>query len=383
MQMNVRERLKDDRPYWKVLVSLAFSLIGTILFVYIGVKGLIYFLPFTIGWFLSFIARPMVTWLEKRLKIVKKFGSAITIVFVLVLCVGIIYLVVSALWGEVKELMDKIPMLYGELEVGMDKIGKRGHEVFALLPDAIRNSWSTLMTSLETAVGELVSKISEPTVEAAGNVAKSIPSVFVGVIVTFVAAYFFTAQKEEVLTWAKRVVPDPIVNRMTMVMDNLKYAIGGYFKAQFKIMGVVFVILLVGFMLLKLRFAFLIALVTAMLDFLPFFGTGTVMWPWMVYKAMVGDYRMLIFLAIIYAATQITRQTIQPKLVGDSMGLNPIYTLFLLYAGYKVGGIIAMIFAVPVGMIVLNLYKAGAFDYILNDVWILTEGIMSLRETGR
>jgi predicted PurR-regulated permease PerM len=92
---------------------------------------------------------------------------------------------------------------------------------------------------------------------------------------------------------------------------------------------------------------------------------------------------MLIFLAIIYATTQVTRQLIQPKLVGDSMGLNPIYTLFLLYAGYKMGGIIAMIFAVPAGLIVLNLYKAGAFDYILNDVWILAEGIMSLRETGQ
>lgn len=383
MQMNVRERLQDDRPYWKVLVSLAFSLIGTILFVYIGIKGLIYFLPFTIGWFLSFVARPMVTWLEKRLKIVKKFASAITIIFVLALCVGVIYLIFSGLWGEVKALMYKAPALYGELEAGFEKIGNRGHELFALLPEAVRNSWDSMMTSLETMVGDLVSKISEPTVEAAGSVAKSIPSVFVGTIVTLVAAYFFTAQKEEVLTWAKRVTPDPIVNRMTLVMDNLKYAIGGYFKAQFKIMGVVFVILIIGFTLLELRFAILIALVTAMLDFLPFFGTGTVMWPWMLYKAMVGDYRMLIFLAIIYATTQVTRQLIQPKLVGDSMGLNPIYTLFLLYAGYKVGGIIAMIFAVPVGLIVLNLYKAGAFDYILNDVWILAEGIMSLRETGR
>ena len=383
MQMNVRERLQDDRPYWKVLVSLAFSLIGTILFIYIGVKGLIYFLPFTIGWFLSFIARPMVTWLEKRLKIVKKFGSAITIVLVLAICVGLIYLVISGLWGEVKALMYKAPTLYGELELGFAKIGTRGHEIFALFPEVIRNSWSSMMASLETALGELVSKISEPTVEAAGSVAKSIPSVFVGTIVTFVAAYFFTAQKDEVLIWAKRVVPDPIVNRMTLVIDNLKYAVGGYFKAQFKIMIVVFIILVAGFSLLKLRFAILIALVTALLDFLPFFGTGTILWPWMAYKAMVGDYRMLVFLAVIYAVTQVTRQLIQPKLVGDSMGLNPIYTLFLLYGGYKVGGIIAMIFAVPAGLIVLNLYKAGAFDYILNDVWILTEGIMSLRETGK
>ena len=380
MQMNVRERLGDNRPYWKVLVSLAFSLIGTILFVYIGIRGLIYFLPFTIGWFLSFIARPMVTWLENRLKIVKKFGSAITIVFVLALCVGLIYLIISGLWGEIKALIYKAPALFHELEEGLTKIGNRGNELSNLLPDAVSSSWSSMLTSLERTAGDLVSKISEPTVEAAGSVAKSIPSAFVGVIVTFLAAYFFTAQKDEVLIWAKRVTPDPIVNRMTMVMDNLKYAVGGYFKAQFKIMGVVFIILVIGFSLLKLRFAVLIALVTAMLDFLPFFGTGTVMWPWMLYKVMVGDYRTALFLAIIYATTQVTRQLIQPKLVGDSIGLNPIYTLFLLYMGYKVGGIIAMIFAVPVGLIVLNLYKAGAFDYILNDVWILAEGIMKLRD---
>lgn len=62
------------------------------------------------------------------------------------------------------------------------------------------------------------------------------------------------------------------------------------------------------------------------------------------------------------------------------MGLNPLVTLILLYAGYKTGGVLAMIFAVPVGMIAINLYKAGAFDYILDDVRILAEGIMSLRE---
>lgn len=91
---------------------------------------------------------------------------------------------------------------------------------------------------------------------------------------------------------------------------------------------------------------------------------------------------MAIALMAIYAVTQVVRQLIQPKLVGDSMGLNPLATLVLLYAGYKIGGLIAMIFAVPVGLIAMNLYKAGAFDYILDDVWILAEGIMSLRETG-
>ena len=81
----------------------------------------------------------------------------------------------------------------------------------------------------------------------------------------------------------------------------------------------------------------------------------------------------------IYAVTQLVRQFIQPKLVGDSMGLNPLFTLVLLYIGYKVGSVLGMIFAVPIGVIAVNLYKAGAFDYILDDVKILAEGVLSLR----
>ena len=102
--------------------------------------------------------------------------------------------------------------------------------------------------------------------------------------------------------------------------------------------------------------------------------------PWALYKFLVGNYKMAIGLIIVYGITQLVRQVIQPKLVGDSIGMNPLLTLVLLYIGYKVDGVFGMIFAVPVGMIVINLFKAGAFDYILDDVKILGEGILSLRE---
>lgn len=109
MQMNVRERLQDNRPYWKVIVSLAFSLIGTILFIYIGIWALSFFMPFVIGWFLAFVASPLVLWLEKRLKIVKKLSSAIVVILVLVGCVALIYFAGSKLWNEVSSLIRNFP----------------------------------------------------------------------------------------------------------------------------------------------------------------------------------------------------------------------------------------------------------------------------------
>ena len=71
---------------------------------------------------------------------------------------------------------------------------------------------------------------------------------------------------------------------MSMVMYNLKYAVGGYFKAQFKIMVVVGFILFFGFLILGIEYVFLLAVLIAFLDFLPFFGTGTALIPWAVYK---------------------------------------------------------------------------------------------------
>ena len=378
--MSVKEDLGDTRPYWKVLVSLVFSLTATVIFIYVGIKAIFYFMPFVIGWILSVIAGPLVTFLEKKLKIMKRLGSAITIILVLALCIGLIYLIISQIWEEISVLIRNFPSMYHDLERGLSQIGTQGNALFERFPEQIQNSWATLMNNLDDTASSLIGRIGEPTIEVAGNVAKRIPSVLIGTIVAFVSAYFFIADKENLGEWVKKVVPKSITSRLLLVGENLKYAMGGYFKAQFKIMGVVFAILLVGFTLMQIRFSILLAIAIAFLDFLPFFGTGTALIPWAIYKFLVGDYKMVAALVILYGVTQLVRQLIQPKLVGDSMGLNPLYTLFLLYLGYRVGSVLGMIFAVPIGLILLNLYQAGAFDYILNDVKILAEGILSLRE---
>lgn len=71
---------------------------------------------------------------------------------------------------------------------------------------------------------------------------------------------------------------------------------------------------------------------------------------------------------------------IQPKIVGDSMGLPPLLTLFLLYLGFKMRGIAGMIFAVPVGIIVINLYKYGVFDSMIENAAMLIREINEFRK---
>lgn len=378
-EAEVRE-MKETRPYWKVIVSLVFSLIATILFVVIGYCLLRLFLPFVIGWIIAFIANPMVCWLEKRLKIVKKLGTAITIVVVLGAVVGVIYLVIDSIVPEASGLISDLPRMYGEMKLGLLEIGAKLQGIFQLLPKEAQHGWNSIMSNLGTAAGDWIGTLSEPTVEVAGNVAKSIPSVFIGMIVMIISAYFFVAEREEVIAWVKKVTPRPVEDRMAMVISNLKYAIGGYFKAQFQIMLVLGTIMFVGFTILGVKYAIVLAILFAFLDFLPFFGTAITLVPWAIYNLLGHNYKMAVGLVVLYVLTQLIRQLIQPKLVGDEVGLKALPTLVLLYLGYKVGSIWGMIFAVPIGMIVINMYHAGAFDYILDDVKILIRGISKLRK---
>ena len=372
--------MENSRPYWQVALRLLFSLLATVAFVVIGWNLIRFFMPFVIGWIIAAIASPLVNWLEKRLKIVKKLGSALIVILVLAAIILALYFGISRLASEISDLIRNFPDMYAQLEIGLRQIGDTLSGIFERLPTGIQNGWNTVVQNLDQYMGNLVSNMSEPTVMAAGNIAKSVPYYLISFIVAVLSAYFFIVEREEVLAWMKRVSPESVQKRMTLVMDNLRYAVGGYFKAQFKIMGIVFLILLVGLGILDTGYFVLVAILIAFLDFLPFFGTGTAMIPWAVYEFFMGDYKMTVALIVIYVITQAVHQLLQPKLVGDSVGLNPLVTLFLLYIGYRMGGILWMILAVPIGMVLINMCQAGAFDYIFDDVKILVDGILGLRE---
>ena len=104
------------------------------------------------------------------------------------------------------------------------------------------------------------------------------------------------------------------------------------------------------------------------------------MFPWAFVKLLTGEYPFAVGLILLYVLTQVVRQIIQPKIVGDSMGLPPLMTLLFLYLGFKINGISGMILAVPIGIIGLNLYKYGASDSLIENVRLLAAEIQRFRK---
>lgn len=161
--------------------------------------------------------------------------------------------------------------------------------------------------------------------------------------------------------------PAVIQEHWRVFSDSLKNVFGGYFKAQFQYGNhwCDFIYRISDF---KVKFAVVVAILIAFLDMLPFFGTGTALIPWALFKIISGDVQYAVGLVILYLTTQLIRRIIEPKVVGDTIGMNPLLTLVFMYIGYRVSGVIGMILAVPVGAIVINFYKAGVFHGPLHGI---------------
>lgn len=366
--------------YLKICANLLVAVFTVFVVFYIGPKVIVFFMPFVIGYFISWIANPLVRFLEKRLKIVRKHSSMIIIIGVLAAVILILYASVVKLTEEGINLMNNLPQIYENLAMEFKAIGENLQGIFRKLPYGVQANISNVTSDFTEYISNFVQAVSVPTFTAAGNFAKNVPGTLIAIIMCILSAYFFTAERDKLIAVLAEHMPSGIWKGVHRVIGDLKHVIGGYFKAQLKIMVVVYVILVVGLLIMKVDYVLLVAFLIAFLDMLPFFGTGTVLGPWAIVKILSGDYRMAIGLIVLYGVTQLVRQIIQPKIVGDTIGMNPLATLFFMFVGYKFSGVIGMIVAVPVGMILINLYQAGVFD---NQIRCLKELINDFNEFRR
>ncbi len=368
------------KKYIKAILNLAIAFIIAVGVIWLVPKGIVFFMPFVLGWIIAWIASPMVRFFEEKLKIRRKAGSVVVIVVVIGLVVLAGYLIGGKLIREIAGFVGDLPAMWESLEKDFDEIGKNLSSLYDKLPVDVQNTLNNIGTQTNEFVGELIGKISSPTIAAVGNFAKQLPTIVIGIVMCLLSSYFFVAERVPFTSTIKQYMPESLRYRARIIKRSLVKAVGGYFKAQIKIEIWIYLLLVVGFFILGIDYALLIALGVAILDFLPFFGTGTAMVPWAIVKFLSSDYRMTIGLLLIWGVSQLVRQIIQPKIVGDSIGVPPIPTLFLLYIGYMVEGVVGMIIAVPIGIILWTLYKEGAFDTTKHSIQILSAGLNRFRK---
>lgn len=363
----------------KLIVNILISLVILLLCIFLVPRLVVFFMPFVIGWLISCIANPLVVFLERKLKIRRKAGTVVVIVCVIAAVIGLGYGLGVVLWRQISGFIQEVPAMWETVKQDFDAFGDWIDHYIGVRSPKLADTLNDLGNIIGEMITDLPKSFDFGTFEGMGSMVGNIASVIISIIMCMLSAYFFIADREWLGRFLNRVFPENITRKYDVFASSLKQAVGGYFKAQFRIEIWMYVLLLIGLTVLKVRYGLLIALLIAFLDFLPFFGTGIVLIPWALVNVIGGNYLRALGFLIIWGSGQLFRQLIQPKIMGDSIGMEPIPTLFLLFIGYRLAGVGGMLVAVPIGIIVVNMNEAGFFDTPKYSIRLLVRNMNQFR----
>ena len=295
--------------------------------------------PFLLGAGLALAAEPLVALLSRKLPRGAATGIGVTLTF------AILALIITALCAlavrELGVLAAVLPELLEAAKGGMESLELFLTDLVMRSPESIQPMLIERVEALFSGSSALLDRGTAFLLKLASGVLTALPDSALGFGTGLIASYMISAKLP---AFRARLNVDKFAPWLDAAR-GMKSAVFGWLKAQVKLSGVTWGILTVGFYILKVHHAPLWALGVSLVDAFPILGTGAVLVPWSLISFLQADTGRAFGLLILYAAVTIVRTTLEPKLIGKQLGLDPLLTLAALYTGYRLWGIMGMLIA--------------------------------------
>lgn len=313
------------------------------------------FAPFVLGTVLALAAEPMVSFLTRRLRVPRPVSAGIGVSMAFCFLAMLFLLLCAFLVRELSALSGMLPDLEEAARSGIVLTENWLLELSSHTPQSLRPLLQNNVSSLFSDGTALLGRVTGYLLGLAGNLLSHIPDSALSLGTGVISAFLISAKLPKIRRFLLRRIPMEKLRAAVDTFRRIKNALGCWILAQVKLMGVTFVILFLGFVLLRIRYALLWALGICLVDAFPVLGTGTVLLPWSLLQFLQGDSPRAIGLLGIYVTVTLTRSILEPKLIGRHLGLDPLVTLIVLYTGYKLWGIAGMLLAPMLTVIAIQI----------------------------
>jgi sporulation integral membrane protein YtvI len=324
---------------------------------------------FLIALLISLLLKPAVAFLHDKLKLPRSIAGIMLVVLFYAL-VGFLVIVISVqLFSSAKEFFLILPSLYTNSIVPWLSRAFFSLQEFAghLDPDAAA-AYNVVAANVTTSIGEAVVTISKQVVSWVTSSTLKAPRFLLNVLIMVISTIFLTADFPKITAFIKRQLSE----RWRTLLRNARIQLGrtlwSYLRSYAIIMTITFLEIFLGLSIIGIDNAAGIAIAIAIFDILPVVGSGLVLLPWTIYTLISGNLATGIGLAILYVVVIVVRQIMEPKIIGDRVGLHPLVTLLAMVLGtYLFGGI--GLFGLPITIALIHaLNKQGAIHlYKMSD----------------
>ncbi|KAF0197004.1 MAG: transmembrane protein [Bacillota bacterium] len=336
------------------LLSLAFKSILLILAFFLAFRALLLSIsllsPFIVATLVAFSIERPVRFMERRLRLPRSTASMVMVVVVFAIFGLLVAWASGKIAAELADLTTKLPYfqgLFNERSAGVAAILR---DYMHLLPQDVLNT----LNNGASLVLERATALIPAILAAVLGLVALLPNALMYVIITVIASFFISRDLESWRRKAVALVPTAAKKPGLQIFSRLMNALWGWAKTQLIIMTATAIVVIIGLSILEARYVVLIGVLIGIVDALPVLGPGAVFLPWVAYSLLTGMPLFALGLLVMYGIVVVIRHIIEPIILPENVGLDPLATLLAMYIGLRLIGFMGL----AVGPILLVSYSA-------------------------
>jgi len=335
----------------------------TVLLMVLGL-GFLYLLftvgaPFLLALIVVIFLEPLNRIFMTRLKMNRLAASTITSTLFTIVLLGLMGLIGLKVFNELTSFWSNLPdYLKNANSYIQDTLEKASASYNGQSDNGLAINLESVTDKLTDWLSGLATSISKPLV----GFAAGIPSFFVVLIVFFVAVYLFSLSLPTMMASFLSIFAEESRSQVAQVMENLRKSIFGFLRAQFVLSLMTYIISFVGLLVIGTGYPLAIALLIVVVDILPILGTGSVLVPWAAYMMLTGDTYTGVGLILLFLVITVVRRIVEPKVLGDAVGIGALPALISLYVGFELVGLVGVFLGPVVVIVYMAARKVGLIN---------------------
>lgn len=321
-------------------------------------------LPFVAGMALAYFLDPVADWLERR-GLSRTMATVVILVCFVTIFALALMLVIPIILSQFTQFAAAMPQYISELQTIISS------PQTSFLPpwissqiETVKDNFSQVLSQGAGFVGSLLAQI--------WNSGKAIVDVMSLLIVTPVVAFYILLDWDRMVSKVDSWVPRDQVQVVRQIARDMDQSVAGFIRGQGSLCLILGIYYAVGLSLVGLNFGLLIGFVAGMISFIPYIGSllGLVMAIGVALVQFWPDYPWILAVAAVFFSGQFLEGNIlQPKLVGQSVGLHPVWLMFALFAFGALFGFVGLLIAVPAAAVVGVLVRFALSRYLDSDIY--------------
>ncbi len=342
-------KLKDFYNANQNLIANLFIIIFVHTFIYVFIKYILaYIAPFFIGFIIYIILDPIATFLEIKLKAPRWLSALMAIIFLLTIISSTGVLLFLSLISQGKNFVEQSSTYMDQINIIFNKGEDFFIRVFFMVPTSLKEFSVEFFTN---SIDAITTSITQLVKNSSVNFVKTFPKFVFNFFIGLISSFFIIKDKDLIKSFIKSKTPKMLSKSYIDIKNGLLFALCGYFKSQLILMSFTGIISFVGLTILGSQYSLFISFLIAIIDALPLFGSGFILWPWATYYLIAGEYTNSIILISTYLVVLLFRQIMEPRVLGKQIGLHPLITLGSIFIGLKLFGILGLLIG-PVSAVI-------------------------------